>query len=102
MKFQATKRTAQCILSSGGECVCFAVRTSAAFPAQPFQPFAMPKTDDWNYRVRWLKKYAYSPGSNPRRPLPGPLYDLVVLGLFLFLGLGLLVARSDHHGDIHG
>ncbi len=40
--------------------------------------------------VRRLVKLAYHPGSNPKRPLPGPLYDLTVVGMFVVLGLGYL------------
>lgn len=35
-----------------------------------------------------LLRLAYHPGRNPRQPLPGPLYDLTVVGLLVFLAIG--------------
>ena len=43
-------------------------------------------------KVRRLLKLAYHPGSNPKKPLPGPLYDLTVVGLFVFLAIGYALA----------
>lgn len=39
---------------------------------------------------RWLQlaRLAYHPGKNPKRPMPGPLFDLSVVGLFVFLAVG--------------
>jgi hypothetical protein len=31
---------------------------------------------------------AYAPSKNPKRPLPGPLFDLSVVGLFFFVAIG--------------
>jgi hypothetical protein len=42
--------------------------------------------------VRRLLKLAYHPGRDPKAPLPGPLFDLTVVGLFLFLALGYALA----------
>lgn len=41
--------------------------------------------------VSWMRtgvKLAYHPGKDPKKPLPGPFFDLSVVGLFLFLGIG--------------
>ena len=35
-------------------------------------------------------RLAYHPGKNPKRPLPGPFFDLSVVGLFVIFGLGYL------------
>ena len=43
-------------------------------------------------KMRRLLKLAYHPGSNPKKPLPGPLYDLTVVGLFVFLAIGLALS----------
>jgi len=38
--------------------------------------------------LRRCIRIAYAPSKNPKRPLPGPLHDAVVVGLFLFLAIG--------------
>jgi hypothetical protein len=40
--------------------------------------------------VRRLLKLAYHRGRNPKRPLPGPFHDLVVVTLFVIFGVGYL------------
>ena len=43
---------------------------------------------------RWLQalRLAYHPGRNPRKRLPGPLFDASLLGLFAFLAVGYALA----------
>ena len=48
--------------------------------------------------MRRLVALAYARESTPKwrqekQALPGPLFDAVVVGLFLVLGIGLLIAR---------
>ena len=53
-------------------------------------------------KVRRLLKLAYHRGNDPKRPLPGPLFDLTVVGLFLFLGIGFLMAAfTDRKQAMH-
>ena len=37
---------------------------------------------------RPLPELAYDRGNRPKEPLPGPLFDLSVVGLLLFLAIG--------------
>jgi hypothetical protein len=38
--------------------------------------------------VRRFFAIAYAPSKNPKRSLPGPLFDLSVVGLFFFVAIG--------------
>lgn len=42
--------------------------------------------------MRRLLKLAYHRGSDPKKPLPGPLFDITVVGLFVFLAIGLALS----------
>jgi len=47
--------------------------------------------------VAWMKKglkLAYHPGKDPKRPLPGPFFDLSVVGLFVVLATGYFLSRG--------
>jgi len=55
---------------------------SAHFPRLVMDNKAKPWT------LNRLVRLAYHPGSNPKKPLPGPFFDLTVVGLFLVLAVG--------------
>jgi hypothetical protein len=38
--------------------------------------------------LAYLLRLAYHPGRNPKKPLPGPLYDVTVVGLLVFFAIG--------------
>ena len=42
--------------------------------------------------ARRLLQLAYHRGNDPKKPLPGPLFDLTVVGLFVFLAIGVAIA----------
>ena len=59
---------------------------SRGFPAMfPSLTMTVPTTRPG---LRRCLRIAYAPSKNPKRPLPGPLHDAVVVGLFLFLAIG--------------
>lgn len=57
-------------------------RFSATFPPLRMESSRKPTG------VRELFAIAYAPSKNPKKALPGPLFDLSVVGLFLFLAIG--------------